>query len=403
MFQTGNARLHAQLALRLGAGAGARTAPCGARSASRRCPRGAGGRAAATLGGWQLAVSKLLEAPGGRRRPGDVPDQPRGAEAPRDRRLVQPDPAGAVPGQDVLARRPSSATAGRRSPTRCRARRRSPATSTTESASASGTPCTTVLSGQAQRRAALKRWRSELARDRGAAGALSSATAPAAIRAALARRPRRALAVPGADAAGAGGWWRAGRWRGRSGFSFTDAQLGDLGGCALRRLRATISATTAARWYGLLADPAWWQRGVEHAALRGRLGRARDGARAGRRAGAERRVPGAAAWCARRAGARGRSRPIVSAKMWGWMLHDQFGIVNDAAAAARADRRAGRLDRRCRLGDVGGDHGRRLEDDAVRGPAGARRAADAAAATSTRPRASTASIRCACSSASRCR
>ena len=67
---------------------------------------------------------------------------------------------------------------------------------------------------------------------------------------------------------------------------------------------------------------------LEHGLVHNRLGLDRDGARACRRARPARAFPG-----------RGLVRAIVlipwaiptviSARMWNWMLHDQFGVVND--------------------------------------------------------------------------
>lgn len=107
-------------------------------------------------------------------------------------------------------------------------------------------------------------------------------------------------------------------------FSFTDASLSNLSGYQFIGLDNFINA----EWGGLLKDPAWWNAvwntvwfTVVSVSLETLLG-----------------MIVALALNVNFAG-RGLMRAailipwaiptIVSAKMWGWMLHDQFGMVND--------------------------------------------------------------------------
>jgi trehalose/maltose transport system permease protein len=69
---------------------------------------------------------------------------------------------------------------------------------------------------------------------------------------------------------------------------------------------------------------------------------------------------------------------IVSAKMWDWMLNDQFGILNDLFMTLGLISAPIAWTVVARHRDVGGDHGRRLEDHAVHGAPDPRRHADAA-------------------------
>ena len=110
-------------------------------------------------------------------------------------------------------------------------------------------------------------------------------------------------------------------------FGFTDAALGDPAWHWIGF--ENYLADYGGRWYGLLADPAWWQAvwntlrfAVCSVALETVLGvvialvlSAEFPGRAWVRAAVL--VPWAVP-------------TIVSAKMWSWMLNDQFGIVNHA-------------------------------------------------------------------------
>lgn len=114
-------------------------------------------------------------------------------------------------------------------------------------------------------------------------------------------------------------------------FGFTDAYLGDLEQYRFLGLENYL-VRYGDRWYGLLADPQWWRATwntlvfcVVSVALETVLGvitalvlnanfRGRGWVRAAVL------VPWAIP-------------TIVSAKMWGWMLNDQFGIVNHALLA----------------------------------------------------------------------
>ena len=115
-------------------------------------------------------------------------------------------------------------------------------------------------------------------------------------------------------------------------FSFTDASLNDLGGAEWigfgNYLRVQVLESGAVRYRGLLVDPAWWNavwNTVRFAALSVSL----------------ETVIGMGVALVLNAEFRGRSivraailipwaiPTIVSAKMWAWMLNDQFGILND--------------------------------------------------------------------------
>jgi trehalose/maltose transport system permease protein len=110
-------------------------------------------------------------------------------------------------------------------------------------------------------------------------------------------------------------------------FGFTDARLGDLGGGSWIGLDNYLEYRDGS-WRGLLADPLWWRAvrntlvftvvsvgletvlGLVVALVLNRDFRGRGWVRAAVL------IPWAIP-------------TIVSAKMWGWMLHDQFGLVND--------------------------------------------------------------------------
>ena len=111
-------------------------------------------------------------------------------------------------------------------------------------------------------------------------------------------------------------------------FSFTDADLNEPLRLRVHRLRELSRRLTTANGSGAGLDPDWWHAvwntvwfrlvSVSIETVLGHRGRAHP----------QRRVPG-----------RGLVRAailipwaiptIVSAKMWNWMLHDQFGVVND--------------------------------------------------------------------------
>jgi len=110
-------------------------------------------------------------------------------------------------------------------------------------------------------------------------------------------------------------------------FSLTDAHLADLGAARLIGLENYL-ARDEDGWFGVLADPLWW-RAVRNTSifvivsvtLETLLGlvialvlQARFPGRALVRAAVL--IPWAIP-------------TIVSAQMWGWMLHDQFGLIND--------------------------------------------------------------------------
>ncbi|MFD1255062.1 carbohydrate ABC transporter permease [Devosia equisanguinis] len=116
-------------------------------------------------------------------------------------------------------------------------------------------------------------------------------------------------------------------------FSFTDASLTDLYGAEFigfgNYLRwSVIESTGAVRYRGLLVDPAWWNavwNTLRFAVVSVSL----------------EAVFGMIVALVLNANFRGRGLvraailipwaipTIVSARMWGWMLNDQFGIIND--------------------------------------------------------------------------
>lgn len=110
-------------------------------------------------------------------------------------------------------------------------------------------------------------------------------------------------------------------------FSFTDAELARLDQARFSGLENYL-VRDGGEWYGVLADPLWWEavgNTVYFAVVSVTIETAL----------------GLAIALVLNAGFRGRGLvraavlipwaipTIVSAKMWGWMLHDQYGIVND--------------------------------------------------------------------------
>lgn len=114
-------------------------------------------------------------------------------------------------------------------------------------------------------------------------------------------------------------------------FGFTDASLTAPSDYTLVGLANYLEVYDGA-WYGVLADPQWWQ------ALRNTLVFAAASVTAETVLGV-----GMALVLNARFPGRGLVRAavlvpwaiptVVSAKMWAWMLHDQFGIINAGAMA----------------------------------------------------------------------
>lgn len=112
------------------------------------------------------------------------------------------------------------------------------------------------------------------------------------------------------------------------GFGFTDAWLGELENRHWIGL-GNYLANYQGRWFGLLADPLWW-RAVVNTFVFAVLSVSLEV------------LLGVAIALVLNAPFRGRAwvraavlvpwaiPTVVSAKMWSWMLHDQFGIVNQA-------------------------------------------------------------------------
>ncbi len=111
-------------------------------------------------------------------------------------------------------------------------------------------------------------------------------------------------------------------------FGFTDAHLSELGAYAFIGLENYLARYDGG-WYGLLADPQWWRATrttlvfcVVSVALETVLGVAIALA-------LNASFPGRA-WVRAAVLVPWAVPTIVSAKMWSWMLNDQFGIVNHA-------------------------------------------------------------------------
>ena len=139
------------------------------------------------------------------------------------------------------------------------------------------------------------------------------------------------------------------------GFSFTDANLSDLSSAHFVGFENYL-VHDEGEWYGVLADGEWWNAvwntlkfAVISITLETLLGliialvlntpfKGRGWVRAAVL------IPWAIP-------------TIVSAKMWGWMLHDQFGILNHFPARDRFDFRAPGLDGESRSGPDSGDPG----------------------------------------------
>lgn len=110
-------------------------------------------------------------------------------------------------------------------------------------------------------------------------------------------------------------------------FGFTDARLSDLDDVSFIGLDNYL-ARGDGYWYGLLADPDWWL------AVRNTLWFATVSVALETVLGLivalvlNARFPGRA-WVRAAVLIPWAIPTIVSAQMWGWMLHDQFGILND--------------------------------------------------------------------------
>ncbi|GAB4360427.1 MAG: sugar ABC transporter permease [Immundisolibacter sp.] len=110
-------------------------------------------------------------------------------------------------------------------------------------------------------------------------------------------------------------------------FSFTDAELGYLADYRFVGLENYLTRD-AAGWYGLLADRLFWKALTNTLAFAGVTVLFET-------------VLGVGIALILNAGFRGRGLlraamlvpwaipTVVSAKMWAWMLHDQFGVIND--------------------------------------------------------------------------
>ena len=114
-------------------------------------------------------------------------------------------------------------------------------------------------------------------------------------------------------------------------FGFTDASLGEIGEASFIGFENYL-AWYDGRWYGLLADPLWWRAVantlvfcVASVTLETVLGVAIALV-------LNRSFPGRA-WVRAAVLVPWAVPTIVSAKMWGWMLNDQFGVVNQALVA----------------------------------------------------------------------
>ncbi len=111
-------------------------------------------------------------------------------------------------------------------------------------------------------------------------------------------------------------------------FGFTDARLGDLAGASWIGARNYLARSPDGGWSGLLADPLWWT------SVRNTL------VFTGLSVGLEtllglvialvlhRPFPGRG-WVRAAVLVPWAIPTVVSAKLWGWILHDQFGLLND--------------------------------------------------------------------------
>ncbi len=162
---------------------------------------------------------------------------------------------------------------------------------------------------------------------------------------------------------------------------FTDANLADLSQSEFIGFDNYYNSVDG-KSYGVLVDPDWWNAVWNTRPLRRRLGRARDRARPGRRAGAQRRVPGP------RPRARRDADPLGHPDH---RLGQDVGLdaaTTSSASSTTCCMRLG-LHRASRspgppIADTAHDgraDRRRLEDHAVHGAADPGRPADAAQAT----------------------
>jgi trehalose/maltose transport system permease protein len=110
-------------------------------------------------------------------------------------------------------------------------------------------------------------------------------------------------------------------------FGFTDARLGDLGGASWIGLRNYLELRDG-QWTGLLADPSWWT------AVRNTLVFTVASVTLETLFGLvialvlNRSFPGHG-WVRAAVLIPWAIPTIVSAQIWAWMLHDQFGVLNE--------------------------------------------------------------------------
>lgn len=110
-------------------------------------------------------------------------------------------------------------------------------------------------------------------------------------------------------------------------FGFTDARLGDLGGASWIGLRNYLELRDG-QWTGLLADPSWWT------AVRNTLVFTVASVTLETLFGLvialvlNRSFPGRG-WVRAAVLIPWAIPTIVSAQIWAWMLHDQFGVLNE--------------------------------------------------------------------------
>ena len=110
-------------------------------------------------------------------------------------------------------------------------------------------------------------------------------------------------------------------------FGFTDARLGDLGGASWIGLGNYLELQDG-RWTGLLADPSWWT------AVRNTLVFTAVSVTLETLLGLmvalvlHRSFPGRG-WVRAAVLIPWAIPTIVSAQIWAWMLHDQFGVLNE--------------------------------------------------------------------------
>ena len=114
-------------------------------------------------------------------------------------------------------------------------------------------------------------------------------------------------------------------------FGFTDASLGELSEARFIGFENYL-AYYDGRWYGLLADPQWWRAAANTLVFCAASVTLETVLGVTIALVLNRRFPGRG-WVRAAVLVPWAVPTIVSAKMWGWMLNDQFGVINQALIA----------------------------------------------------------------------